>query len=110
MDKHLRDYLRHLEKIDYDLISEEEIWEERETLQLKLTEIHQEMVRILIPMIGTLICACIFLSAGFANMFIGNYVCAACMALICIWLLFKYKNFNDAVRQLCTYIDRLTVK
>ena len=44
MEKRLRDYLRHLEKLDYDVISEEEIWEEREGLELRLTEIHQEMV------------------------------------------------------------------
>ena len=32
MEKRLRDYLRHLEKLDYDVISEEEVWEEREGL------------------------------------------------------------------------------
>ena len=47
MEKRFRDYLRHLEKLDFDVISEEEIWEEREGLELKLTEIHQEMMRIL---------------------------------------------------------------
>ena len=44
MEKRLRDYLRHLEKLDFEVISEEEIWEERERLELRLTEIHQEMM------------------------------------------------------------------
>ncbi len=109
MEKRLRDYLRHLEKIDYDLMTEEEVWEEREMLQLRLQEIHQEMVRILIPMVGILICACIFLAAGFENMFVGDFACSGLMAIIFIWLLIKYKNFKDSVKQLCAYIDRLTV-
>ena len=71
MEKRFRDYLRHLEKLDFDVISEEEIWEEREGLELKLTEIHQEMMRTLIPMMAFFICACIFLAVAFANFYVG---------------------------------------
>ena len=33
MEKKFRDYLRHLDKLDFDVISEEEIWESVGTLQ-----------------------------------------------------------------------------
>ena len=110
MEKRFRDYLRHLDKLDFDVISEEEIWEEREGLELKLTEIHQEMVRILIPMMALLICACIFLAAAFGNFFIGSFACAAVLALAVVYLAYKYRTLVKVVKHLCVYIDKLTVK
>ena len=102
--------MRHLEKLDFDVISEEEIWEEREVLELKLTEIHQEMVRILIPMMAFIICACIFLAAGFSNFYIGNFVGSALTALAAVYLAFLYKTLDGTVKKFCIYIDKLTVK
>ena len=110
MEKRFRDYLRHLEKLDFDVISEEEIWEEREKLQLMLTEIHQEMVRLLIPMMAFLICACIFLSAGFTHFFTGSFIAAAAMALAAAYVAIVYKTLDGVVKKLCIYIDKLTVK
>jgi hypothetical protein len=110
MEKRFRDYLRHLEKLDFDVISEEEIWEEREGLELKLTEIHQEMMRILIPMMTFLVCACIFLAVAFVNFFVGSFIGAAVMALACAYLGLQYKNLAKVVKQLCIYIDKLTVR
>ena len=110
MEKRFRDYLRHLDKLDFDVISEEEVWEEREKLQLKLTEIHQEMVRLLIPMMAFLICACIFLAAGFTHYFIGSYIAAAVMALVAAYLALTYRTLGGVVKKLCVYIDKLTVK
>ena len=110
MEKRLRDYLRHLEKLDFEVISEEEIWEERERLELRLTEIHQEMMRLLVPMMAFLICACIFLAAGFTNFFVGSFVAAAVMAVVSAYIALRYKEMADAVKKLCVYIDKLTVK
>ena len=110
MEKRFRDYLRHLEKLDFDVISEEEVWEERERLQLKLTEIHQEMIRMLIPMMAFLICTCIFLAAAFTHYFIGSYIAAAVMAHATDYLAIQYKNLGGMVKKLCVYIDKLTVK
>lgn len=110
MEKKFRDYLRHLDKLDFDVISEEEIWEEREKLQLKLTEIHQEMVRMLIPIMGFLICACIFLASAFINSFIGSYIAAAVMAVVTAYLSIQYRTLAGIVKKLCSYIDKLTVK
>ena len=110
MEKRFRDYLRHLEKLDFDVISEEEIWEEREGLELKLTEIHQEMMRMLIPMMTFLVCACIFLAAAFGNFFIGNFIGAAVMALAAAYLAVQYSTLAKFVKKLCVFIDKLTVK
>ena len=110
MEKHFRDFIRHLEKIDLDVISEEEVLEEREKLKIKLEEVHHEMVQNLIPMTGTFICMSIFLAAGFSNMFIGNFICGGVFAIICIWLLLGYKVLRDIERQLRTYIDKLSIQ
>ena len=110
MEKRFRDYLRHLEKLDFDVISEEEIWEEREGLELKLTEIHQEMMRTLLPMMAFFICACIFLAVAFVNFFIGSFIAAAVMALVAAYLGLQYRTLAKVVKQLCIYIDKLTVK
>ncbi len=110
MEKRFRDYLRHLEKLDFDVISEEEVWEEREKLQLKLTEIHQEMVRILIPMMTFIICACIFLATGLTHFYIGSFILAAVMGLITLIFAIQYRTLENVVRKLCIYIDKLTVR
>ena len=110
MEKKLRDYLRHLEKLDFDVISEEEIWEEREGLELRLTEIHQEMIRLLIPMSAFLICTCVFLAHGFDNLLIFNFVAAGVAGLITICLALKYKTLFGVTKQLCSFVDKLTLK
>ncbi len=109
MEKRFRDYLRHLEKLDLDIISEEEVLDERRKLGLELTEIHNDMLRILIPMTGTLICACIFLAAGFGNMFIGNFICAAVAGVAFLCLFMSYRNLSNEDRQLRAFIDKLSV-
>jgi hypothetical protein len=110
MDKKFRDYLRHLEKLDYDVISEEEIWEEKEGLELRLTEIHQEMVRLLIPMMAFLICAAIFLAAGFNGFFIGNFIACGIAAIVAAYMALKYRTLSDMVRKLCVFVDKLTIR
>jgi hypothetical protein len=109
MEKRFRDYLRHLEKLDLDIISEEEVLEERRKLELELNEVHNEMIRTLIPMMGTLICASIFLATGFAHMFIGNFICAALSGVAFICFLFSYRTLSEGDRQLRAFIDKLSV-
>ena len=110
MEKRLRDYLRHLEKLDYDVISEEEVWEEREGLEIRLTEIHQEMIRVLIPMAAFLICGSIFLAEAFDGFFIGNFIAAGVSYIVALYLAILFKNLFDVTRQLCAYVDKLTIK
>ena len=110
MEKRFRDYLRHLEKLDLDVISEEEIWEEREGLELKLTQVHQEMLRIIIPTMAFFICACIFLAVFFVNFFLGSAVMAAVMAVCAAYMALRYKTMMDAVKQLNVYLDKLNMR
>ncbi|MCR5671478.1 MAG: hypothetical protein K6G10_10780 [Butyrivibrio sp.] len=108
MEKKYRDYIRHFEKLDFDVISEEEIWEEREGLELRLTEIHYEMMRMMIPMMAFVICACIFLAAGFNGFFIGNFIGAGVFAALSAVFFSKYKTLSDVVKKLAFYMDKLT--
>ncbi len=110
MEKRFRDYLRHLEKLDFDVISEEEVWEEREGLELRLTEIHQEMMRVLVLLSAFLICAVIFLAAAFNGFFIGNFIGAGVTTLVALLLARKYKEFSDMVKKLCVFVDKLTIR
>ena len=110
MEKRFRDYLRHLDKLDLDVMSEEEVSDEREVLLLNLTELHHEMIRLLIPMMAFFICACIFLAVGFTNFFIGSFIAAAVMVLVCVYFAFSYKSVGDMVKKLSAYIDKLTVR
>lgn len=107
MEKRLREYLRHLERLDYDVLSEEELILEREELEVKLTEIHNEMVRLLIPITGLLICVSIFLAAAFVHPYIGSYLAAIVACIGIIFLGLRYKTFRDGIRQMSIYIDKL---
>ena len=110
MDKPIRDYLRHLENLDFDIISEEEIWEERERLQLKLTEIHQEMIQLIIPTMTVLLCACVFLAFALYSYSIGEFIATAVMVIVDIVLAKKYKEVYDIEKKLGSYVDKLIIQ
>lgn len=107
MEKRLREYLRHLERLDYDVMSEEELILERDELEMKITEMHHEMIRLLIPMTGLGVCACIFLAAAFIHPFIGSYVASFIMCIGVIVLGVRYKTFRDSIRLMSITIDKL---
>ncbi|MCR5402415.1 MAG: hypothetical protein K6E91_01165 [Butyrivibrio sp.] len=107
MNKRLREYLRHLERLDYEALSEEELILEREELDIKLTEMHNEMVRILIPTTGLFICACMFLAAAFVHPYYGSYIAAVVMFIGVIWQGMRYKTLRDGITQMGVFIDKL---
>jgi hypothetical protein len=109
MEKRFRDYLRHLEKLDLDVISEEEVLEERGKLQMRMDELHDEMMRLLIPITGTMICASIFFAVGLLNMSMPNFICGGVFTAIFIWLLLRYRTLCDEDRRLDAFLDKLTV-
>ena len=109
MEKRFRDYLKHFEKLDYDVLSEEEIEAEKSNLQLKMTILHQELVRVLSVMIGMLICTSIFLSAGLA---LSNLICLILavvtgLSVVCAAIL--YKTITGVVKKLDMFVDKLTL-
>jgi hypothetical protein len=107
MEKRFREYIRHFEKLDYDVLSEEEIQTERQGLLVEISMLHQEMVRCLIAVMGFLICACIFLSAALGTASWVHYICAAVMALATAFLSLSYRKLGDIVKKLSGYADKL---
>ena len=109
MEKRFREYLKHFEKLDYEVLSEEEILDEKTNLQVKTTILHQELVRILVGLVGFLICACVFLSAGFICGNIIAFVLAAIMAVLAGYMSAKYKVIADVIKKLEMFVDKLAL-
>lgn len=107
MEKRFREYIRHFEKLDYDVLSEEEIINEREGLIMEIGMLHQEMIRCLIAVMGLLVCACIFLSAALGTTSYVHYICAAVMGLAAAVLSTSYRKLGDIVKKLSVYADKL---
>jgi hypothetical protein len=107
MEKRFREYIRHFEKLDYDVLSEEEIANERQGLQLEIGMLHQELVRSLISFMGFLICTCIFLSGAMSHGNIYQLFCAAVMAVAAIVISITCKRLGDAIKKLSVYADKL---
>ncbi|WP_029231560.1 hypothetical protein [Butyrivibrio sp. VCB2006] len=109
MEKRFREYLKHFEKLDYDVLSDEEIQDEKSNLELKMTILHQELVRILIVMIGMLICTCIFLANGLCG---SNLIClilAVVTGLCVICAAILYKSIAGVIKKLDMFVDKLTL-
>ena len=109
MEKRFREYLKHFEKLDYDVLSEEEIIDEKGNLELKTAFLHREMMRLLVIIIGFLICACIFLSSALTGGSIICYILAAALALFAAYISLQYRGIGTVIRQLEVYVDKLTM-
>ena len=109
MEKRFREYLKHFEKLDYEVLSDEEIMDEKTNLQVKSSILHQELVRILVGIVGFLICACIFLSAGFICGNIITFILAAIMAVLAAYMSLMYKAIAGVIKKLETFVDKLAL-
>ncbi|SCY69131.1 MULTISPECIES: hypothetical protein [unclassified Butyrivibrio] len=109
MEKRFREYLKHFEKLDYDVLSDEEIMDEKTNLQVKTSILHQELVRILIGIVGFLICASIFLSAGLLGGKIISFCLAAIMAVLAAYMTMRYKIIADVIKKLEMFVDKLSM-
>ena len=108
MEKRFRDYIRHLEKLDFEVLSDEEIITEREGILLQITVLHQSMLRSLVAAIGMLVCACIFLAAGFVHFFVVSYVLAAVFAICAVCFGMRFKSAAFVMNTLYTFVDKLS--
>ena len=109
MEKRFREYLKHFEKLDYDVLSEEEILDEKTNLQVKTSLLHQELIRILIGCMGFLVSACVLLSAGFIC---GNVICfvlAAVLGVLAAYMSVMYKAIADVIKKLEMFVDKLAL-
>ncbi|SFC43604.1 hypothetical protein [Butyrivibrio sp. YAB3001] len=108
MEKRFREYLKHFEKLDYDVLSEEEIQDEKTNLQLKMSVIHQELVRMLVMIMGFLVCFSIFLSAGIGFEKIICDIISAVMGIAAAFMATRYKEISEILKKLDFYVDKLT--
>ncbi len=109
MEKRFREYLKHFEKLDYDVLSDEEIEAEKGNLQLKISVLHQELLRILVGVMGFLICTCIFLATALPS---GNIICfilAAVVGLCAVYMSLQYKTIANIIKKLEMFVDKLTL-
>jgi uncharacterized membrane protein len=109
MEKRFREFLKHFEKLDYDVLSEEEIQDERANLQVKTDILHQELVRILIGIVGVLICCCIFLAQGLVSSNMICYILAAVLGVFAAYMSIKYRTIAVVIRKLEAFVDKLTM-
>lgn len=109
MEKRFRDYIRHFEKLDFDVLSEEEVEQEKEEIGLHVDILQHEMLRKLVVTMGIFICACIIFSAGIiANVLVVDIIGIA--IFICgIVMAFSFKESKDAMTKLCVFVDKLTM-
>ncbi len=109
MEKRFREYLKHFEKLDYDVLSDEEIEVEKGNLQLKMAVLHQELVRILVGAMGFLICACIFLAGALASGNIICYILAALLGVCAAYMSLQYNGITKIIKKLDMFVDKLTL-
>lgn len=109
MEKRFREYLKHFEKLDYDVLSDEEIQDEKSNLELKMTVLHQELVRLLIVIMGCFLSASVFLATAFMTGSIFNYVCAVIMSAVSIYTISRYFEIFSIIKKLDGFVNKLTM-
>ncbi len=109
MEKRFRDYLKHFEKLDYDVLSDEEIQDEKSNLELKTAILHRELMRILVVIVGLFICASIFLTTGLGTGSVVCYCVAAVMGLCTVYFIVRYRSVAYILKKLDMFVDKLTL-
>ena len=109
MEKRFRDYLKHFEKLDFDVLSDEEIQDEKSNLELKIMVLHQELVRLLIIMACLAVCASIFLATGLMIWSIICFVIGAILLLGLVYVCTQYCGIVGIIKKLERFVDRFTM-
>ena len=107
MEKRFRVFLRHLDKLDWDVLSEEELRDEREGIELYINVANQELLKCIVIFSALLVCASILLSACFISKSKLCFVFSLAFG-VCAGLLGKeyYKNRNTICR-LYSFADKI---
>ncbi|RKM60966.1 MULTISPECIES: hypothetical protein [unclassified Butyrivibrio] len=109
MEKRFRDYIRHFEKLDFDVLSEEEVDQEKEEIGLHVDILQHEMLRKIIVTMGIFVCACVIFAAGIiANVLFVDIIGIA-IFIGGIVMAFSYKESKDVMGKLCVFVDKLTM-
>jgi len=108
MEKRFRDFLRHLDKLDWDVLSEEEIRDERDGIQLHINVMHQEMLKCIVLLAALLISASVLMSACFIS---ESQLCFVLSAIFGVGVGFFTKEYfknRNTINRLYSFADKLT--
>ena len=108
MEKRFRDFLRHLDKLDWDVLSDEEIRDEREGIQLHRNVMHQEMMKHIIILASLLISASVLLGASFISQSQLCLVFAILSGASAGYLAKGYFKNRDTMNRLYVFADKIT--
>ena len=107
MEKRFRDFLRHLDKLDWDVLSEEELRDEREGIELYINVANQELLKCIVIFAALLICASVLLGASFISKSSLCFVFSLAFS-VCAGLFGKeyFKN-RDTMNRLYSFADKI---
>lgn len=107
MEKRLRNAIRHTEKLDLDILSEEEFDLEKENLLIQIDFLHEDMLHNLIGTSALLVCTAIAAVACMANFEILYIALLIVTALLTAGAAKTYIERRKALKQLYAFFDKL---
>ena len=108
MEKRFRDFLRHLDKLDWDVLSEEEIRDEREGIQMHINVMHQEIMKHIVILASLLVSASVLLGASFISQSTLCFVFAILFGIGAGYLAKGYFKNRDTMNRLYVFADKIT--
>ncbi len=107
MEKRLRDCIRHMENLDYNALSQEDMERERKEFLIQMGFLQHELLCWQIWAGVFVICS--FLGAGIVlmKMTVPAFVLCALAVLLMIWTLNILMKRSEGIRQLYHYYDKL---
>ncbi len=107
MEKRFRDFLRHLDKLDWDVLSDEELRDEREGIELYINVMNQEMLKCVVIFSALLICSSILLSACFISKSQLCFLFAVAFGVVAALFGKEYFKNRDTMNRLYSFADKI---
>ncbi|MCR4904347.1 MAG: hypothetical protein K6A23_15920 [Butyrivibrio sp.] len=107
MEKRLRNVIRHMDKLDIDLLSEEEYKTEKENLLIQIDFLHEDMLHNLIGTSALLICTAIAAVACILNFEMIFIVLLVVFAFLTLAAGNTYNERRKGLKQLYGYFNKL---
>ncbi|MBO4458830.1 MAG: hypothetical protein J5802_14035 [Butyrivibrio sp.] len=108
MDKRIRDFLRHLDKLELDALSEEELRTERDDIELHINVLYQEMLFCILISVALLICSSVLLGAFFVCKSVICFSCAAVLAIFTVVTASGYRKNREIMNKLYIFVDKIS--
>ena len=110
MDKRIRDFMRHLDKLELDALSDEELRTERDDIELHINVLYQEMLFCILIAVSLLVCSCVLLGAFFVSKSLICFACAAVLAVFTVTTATGYHKNREIMNKLCVFSDKISQK